>query len=113
MNTAGELAGNIKLGDLEGGGMMPMMMMQGQNMLNGVLPDQPQSKNRSTLPPEFRNLDTLDEPVCETIVCTNQTTKLCYRKEIWRKFGTSYASWSTLSLPFSTTTDREKSEIVS
>ena len=79
LNTAGELAGNIKL-DLEGGGMMPMMMMQGQNMLNGVLPDQPQSKNRSTLPPEFRNLDTLDEPVCETIVCTNQPLSYAIEK---------------------------------
>jgi hypothetical protein len=37
LNTAGDLAGNIKL-DLEGGGVMPMMMMQGQNMINGVLP---------------------------------------------------------------------------
>ena len=40
LNTAGDLAGNIKL-DIEGGGggMMPMMMMQGaQNMINGVMP---------------------------------------------------------------------------
>jgi hypothetical protein len=37
-NTAGDLPGNIKLGDIEGGGMMPMMMMQGQNMVNGMLP---------------------------------------------------------------------------
>ena len=72
LNTAGELAGNIKLGDIEGGGMMPMMMMQGQNMVNGMLPQFPgqnqQAKTRSTLPAEFRNLDTLDEPVCDTIV---------------------------------------------
>lgn len=39
LNTAGDLAGNIKLGgDNEmGAGMMPMMMMQGQNMMNGMV----------------------------------------------------------------------------
>lgn len=70
LNTAGDLAGNIKL-DVEnaaGGVMMPM-----QNMMNGMMPNfggqqQPGLQRRSTLPAEFRGLNTLDEPVCETIV---------------------------------------------
>lgn len=85
LNTAGDLAGNIKLGvDNEmGAGMMPMMMMQGQNMMNGLMPGmQPGQQDKvksSTLPPEFRGLDTLDEPVCDTIVSNSYS--LSYAKE--------------------------------
>lgn len=73
--TGGDLQGNIRMGDIEGG-MVPKII-QGANMVGQVasnmpafpMPPQPQqSKRRSTLPPEFKNLDTLDEPVCETIV---------------------------------------------
>ena len=84
LNTAGDLAGNIKLGgDNE---MGAGMMMQGQNMMNGMSGQFPgmqaenqQQAKRSTLPPEFRGLDTLDEPVCDTIVST--TFSLSYAIE--------------------------------
>jgi len=59
MNTVSDLQGNIRMaGDLENGAANAL----------GMGGAQAAAQQRSGVPPEFRGLNTLDEPVCETIV---------------------------------------------
>jgi hypothetical protein len=80
MNTQGDLQGNINLQDTEGGrpqiyGQAPPMAMGGMAPVGGAQMPPQQNPNgivmgpkKPGIPAEFRNLHTLDEPVCETIV---------------------------------------------
>jgi len=70
MNTGSDLQGNINMHDMEGGMAPPVIHAQSPPMMQGAVPQQIQGQppQRPGIPIEFRNLNTLDEPVCETIV---------------------------------------------
>jgi hypothetical protein len=66
-----ELKGTIKMGDNE------------EHPYSEREPAQPppQQQRRLVVPPEFRNLNTLDEPVCETIVTSFHMSPISITEE--------------------------------
>ena len=71
MNTGGDLRGNINMRDVESGvsamGQAKQSVKEIGGSIKGMLQDQNIGK-KSKIPPEFKNLNTLDEPVCDTLV---------------------------------------------
>ena len=70
LNTNSDLAGNINMAADSVGINMPNLPNPMTAM--GVAP--PQQPKKGGVPPEFRNLNTLDEPVCDTIVRSKMRT---------------------------------------
>lgn len=71
MNTGGDLHGNINMRDVESGvsamGQAKQSIKDVGGSIKGMLEDKNIGK-KSKIPQEFKNLHTLDEPVCDTIV---------------------------------------------
>lgn len=71
MNTGSDLRGNINMRDIEGGVSAMGQAKQSVKEIGGSIKGMLEDKNigkKSKIPQEFKNLNTLDEPVCETIV---------------------------------------------
>lgn len=71
MNTGGDLHGNINMRDVESGINAIGQAKESVKEIGGSVKDMLEDKNigkRPKIPPEFKNLHTLDEPVCDTIV---------------------------------------------
>lgn len=86
MNTASDLQGNIRMaGDLE----------NGANAIGNALGmggAQAAAQRPGGVPPEFRGLNTLDEPVCDTIV---SPLKIYYHK--WKLAAKMFSLSNSIS----------------
>jgi hypothetical protein len=88
-----DLQGNINLQDPEAGKAPVFKAPPVPPQYPGSQPQtQQQPAPRNRLPTEWRNLNTLDEPVCETIVREYDAHIMQNRRRISKRSGTSFSS---------------------